>query len=395
MYEQKLALIATYLLSELNEHERAVHMYDESGVLQVSTDRKTDLVSTVAHAWEFITQLDIPDNHKEHPDFSVFAQEARLSHYIISLFKMIDRFDREVKAQKNDDYAYNMAKKMLVRHDLYRFVDEETRNAVCDEVLTGTRTNLRFWDYVPAWRDEIRTLCKDLPCEHDDNFTERLNAYLIDYHRENLAEIEQDLILQIHKPTDGKPSIATGIETTKEHWEALLAQIYGELSSYGLDELADYNNHLLTDFSNHKIVTLLIQRADAANKILHSMAVINIIKMKVNAGLTNMSIAHTTEISSPFSVSLPEQLRTPKAIRLLKVAMENDLLADDLTPIISMNKAAILASVIGKILDINPLWNIFEELWHIPDLARKYSNTKNLNYFADEVKNYIKLLTIN
>ncbi len=91
-------------------------------------------------------------------------------------------------------------------------------------------------------------------------------------------------------------------------------------------------------------MNFLIQRADAANKILHSMAVISIIKMKVNPGLTNMSIAHTTKISSPFSVSLPEQLRTPKAIRLLKVAMENDLLADDLTPIISMNKATIFAS---------------------------------------------------
>lgn len=394
MYEQKLAFIATYLLKELNEHERAVHMYDESGVLQVSTDRKTDLVSTVAHVWEFITLLDIPDNHKANPAFSVFAQEARLSHYITSLFKMIDRFDREVNAQKKSDYAENMAKKVLTRHDLYRFVDEETQKALCDEVLTGTRTNLRFWDYVPAWRDEIRTLCRVLPCERDDNFVQSLNAYLLDYHRENLAEIEQDLLLQIHKPADNRPCIATGIETTKEHWETLLARVYGDLSSCGLDELADYNNHMLTDFSNHKIVSVLMLRTDMANKILHSMAVINTIKMKVNPGLTNMSFSLAAEAGSPFSVSLPEQLRTPKAIRILKVAMENDLLADDLTPIISMNKAAILASVIGKILDINPLWSIFEELWNIPDLARKYSNTKNLAYFADEVRNYTKLLTI-
>lgn len=81
-------------------------------------------------------------------------------------------------------------------------------------------------------------------------------------------------------------------------------------------------------------------------------------------------------------------LSTPEAQQLLTIAMENGWIDDNMQPLISQNKAAILASVIADELGLTPRWAPFEKLWGIPDLANKLSHAQMCNYYSDSLKTF-------
>ena len=79
-------------------------------------------------------------------------------------------------------------------------------------------------------------------------------------------------------------------------------------------------------------------------------------------------------------------LSTPEAQQILTLAKENGWIDDNMQPLISQNKAAILASVIADELGLTPRWAPFEKLWGIPDLANKLSHAQMCNYYSDSLK---------
>ncbi len=89
---------------------------------------------------------------------------------------------------------------------------------------------------------------------------------------------------------------------------------------------------------------------------------------------------------------VPSPLRTEDAMRLWAIAKEHGWVDEGLQPLISMNRAAILASVMADALGLSPRWKAFEELWGVKDLATKLSMAQNCRYYVDALKEYSKYL---
>ncbi len=79
-------------------------------------------------------------------------------------------------------------------------------------------------------------------------------------------------------------------------------------------------------------------------------------------------------------------LRSEDAMRLWAIAKEHGWVDDDLQPRVSMNKAAILASVMADVLGLSPRWKAFEELWGVKDLPNCLCKAQLSKYYADELK---------
>ncbi len=89
---------------------------------------------------------------------------------------------------------------------------------------------------------------------------------------------------------------------------------------------------------------------------------------------------------------VPSPLRTEDAMRLWAIAKEHGWVDDNLQPLISMNRAAILASVMADVLGLSPRWRCFEELWGNHDWANKLSAAQNCKYYPDTLKEYAEYL---
>ena len=83
---------------------------------------------------------------------------------------------------------------------------------------------------------------------------------------------------------------------------------------------------------------------------------------------------------------VPSPLRSEDAMRLWAIAKEHGWVDDNLQPLISMNKAAILASVMADVLGLSPRWKAFEELWGVKDLPNCLCKAQLSKYYADELK---------
>ena len=76
----------------------------------------------------------------------------------------------------------------------------------------------------------------------------------------------------------------------------------------------------------------------------------------------------------------------------MAIAKEHGWVDDNLQPLISMNRAAILASVMADVLGLSPRWKAFEELWGNHDWANKLSAAQNCKYYPDTLKEYAEYL---
>lgn len=83
---------------------------------------------------------------------------------------------------------------------------------------------------------------------------------------------------------------------------------------------------------------------------------------------------------------LPEELCTEQAMRMWNVCMEKKWIDEKFQPLISQNKAAILASVISSELGLTPKWAAFENLWKITNLANKLSRSQDCSYYCDFIQ---------
>ena len=99
----------------------------------------------------------------------------------------------------------------------------------------------------------------------------------------------------------------------------------------------------------------------------------------------------TSEPGTPHK-DVPSPLRTEDAMHLWQVARAHGWVDDDLQPLVSQNKAAILASVIADVLRLSPRWRYFEELWGNHDWANKLSAAQNCKYYPDTLKEYAEYL---
>lgn len=90
-------------------------------------------------------------------------------------------------------------------------------------------------------------------------------------------------------------------------------------------------------------------------------------------------------ISAGASVREPKVLFTGKAVELWEKLRAAGYVDDDYMPIYakcSQKKFAVIASVMGEILGMEPLWKPFEELWGIRNLTNKYSQAQIAGYYA-------------
>lgn len=91
------------------------------------------------------------------------------------------------------------------------------------------------------------------------------------------------------------------------------------------------------------------------------------------------------------------ELFTPEAMTLWRKLQDAGYVDSDYKPIItrrnSHNKFAIIASIMGGILDMAVLWKPFEKLWEIKNLTNKYSQAQLSSYYSDFSKEITALLS--
>ena len=81
------------------------------------------------------------------------------------------------------------------------------------------------------------------------------------------------------------------------------------------------------------------------------------------------------------------------ARELLMKAQECGWLDENMQPLISQNKVAILASVIADEAGMRPRWAPFEQLWGIDNLANKLSHAQMCKYYSESLKEFERCLS--
>lgn len=89
----------------------------------------------------------------------------------------------------------------------------------------------------------------------------------------------------------------------------------------------------------------------------------------------------------------PEVLFSQEAMVLWEKLQKVNLIDGDFQPNVSMRKATIIASIMGDRLGLAPLWEPFETLWKVKNLANSYSQAQLGKYYSEltkTVRNAIK-----
>lgn len=89
----------------------------------------------------------------------------------------------------------------------------------------------------------------------------------------------------------------------------------------------------------------------------------------------------------------PDALQTDEARALFGKAKEHGWVDEQMQPLVSQPKAAILASVMSDKLELSPRWASFEKLWGIPELANKLSKAQLCNYYSESLAEFEAALT--
>lgn len=101
-------------------------------------------------------------------------------------------------------------------------------------------------------------------------------------------------------------------------------------------------------------------------------------------------------INETDSVRESAMLFTDKAVELWEKLRKAGYVDKDYKPIVtsrnSQNKFAVIASVMGGMLDLNPLWKPFEDLWGISNLTNRYCQAQKANYYPNFQKEIVHLL---
>lgn len=103
------------------------------------------------------------------------------------------------------------------------------------------------------------------------------------------------------------------------------------------------------------------------------------------------SFANAEEIVEGEDVSY-DPLSSDKAMAIWKIAQKHHLVDKQNKPLISQQRAAILALVIAQKLDLNPKWTYLEKLWGFNDLATLHSKAQERKYYSSVYKEYSNLL---
>lgn len=90
--------------------------------------------------------------------------------------------------------------------------------------------------------------------------------------------------------------------------------------------------------------------------------------------------------------SATNPLKSSEAQVLLEKARQAGLVDEKHKPKVSHYKASILASIMGELLKLNPLWGPFEKFWGIKDMTNKYSQAKLKKYYSGVYKEYKSIL---
>ena len=89
------------------------------------------------------------------------------------------------------------------------------------------------------------------------------------------------------------------------------------------------------------------------------------------------------------ALPLPQPLDTPEGHELLLRAQHEGWLDEALQPMgkfSSMKKASVLAAIIGNKLNLSPLWEPFEQLWHATNLRILYNAAQLTRYYPSLAK---------
>jgi len=97
-------------------------------------------------------------------------------------------------------------------------------------------------------------------------------------------------------------------------------------------------------------------------------------------------------MQTPDKTSTPSKLQSPEANELWEKAEKEGWVNADHQPLISKPKAAILASVMADLLQMQPRWAAFEQLWGIDELANQLSRAQNCVYYDTTMKDMEKAL---
>lgn len=87
--------------------------------------------------------------------------------------------------------------------------------------------------------------------------------------------------------------------------------------------------------------------------------------------------------------ALPE-----RAWELLEKARDGGLLDENLQPLVSRRRAALLAQIISREVFGANRWKAFEELWSVRGLQQDYQKSQYLNTFDSDKSAYERLLCI-
>ena len=100
----------------------------------------------------------------------------------------------------------------------------------------------------------------------------------------------------------------------------------------------------------------------------------------------------TPAVATPAERRIPACLDTPRAWELWKVAIAEGWVREDLSLIVTLPKAALLAERMSEILNLQQVWKPFEELWGKSNLRvklRRAYGQRQTSGFIDKLKKFI------
>ena len=109
-----------------------------------------------------------------------------------------------------------------------------------------------------------------------------------------------------------------------------------------------------------------------------------------------MAVSGAEEVDADGAVTPdmePEVLFSQEAMVLWEKLQKVNLIDGDFQPNVSMRKATVIASIMGDRLGLAPLWEPFETLWKVKNLANSYSQAQLGKYYSEltkTVRNAIK-----
>jgi hypothetical protein len=106
-----------------------------------------------------------------------------------------------------------------------------------------------------------------------------------------------------------------------------------------------------------------------------------------NCGV-NTAVINKDNATHSADAKLPtiDILHSEKAMQLWHKAQQMQWIDSNLQPLISNQKAAILASVMADELKLSPRWEPFEKLWNIKNMPNCLCKAQDCSYYAPFMK---------